>query len=99
MSHMAAKNAGTISKQKPETTTRTSRSGIKTRGIGVVRYCVHGTSKAGSADRFSTPKLLKALEAGLPVQELVDLQASLAVPMEKLVPMLRMSKATLHRRK
>jgi putative toxin-antitoxin system antitoxin component (TIGR02293 family) len=39
------------------------------------------------------------LRVGLPVQELEDLQASLDVPMEKLFPMLGISKATLHRRK
>jgi putative toxin-antitoxin system antitoxin component (TIGR02293 family) len=39
------------------------------------------------------------LRVGLPVKELNDLQATLDVPMEKLVPMLGISKATLHRRK
>jgi putative toxin-antitoxin system antitoxin component (TIGR02293 family) len=39
------------------------------------------------------------LRIGLPVKELNELQATLAVPMEKLVPMLGISKATLHRRK
>jgi len=36
---------------------------------------------------------------GLPVGELDELQTALALPMEKLVPMLGISKATLHRRK
>jgi len=68
-------------------------------GDGVVRFCVHGpTGKIVAAD-FTPSKLIQALQVGLPVQELDDLQASLAVPMEKLVPMLGISKATLHRRK
>src|SRR3954470_3537518 len=78
---------------------RTRRPTAKTPGIGVVRYCIHGPRKSGSVRAYSTPKLLKALQNGLPVQELADLQATLDVPMEKLVPMLRISKATLHRRK
>jgi len=51
-----------------------------------------------SAD-FTTPRLIEVLQVGLPVQELNELQATLEVPMEKLVPMLGISKATLHRRK
>ena len=43
--------------------------------------------------------MIELLHAGLPVRELDDLQASLAVPMEKLIPMLGISKATFHRRK
>ncbi|OYW21766.1 MAG: hypothetical protein B7Z52_00435 [Burkholderiales bacterium 12-64-5] len=35
---------------------------------------------------------------GLPVRELNDLRASLDLPLERLVPMLGISKATLHRR-
>lgn len=39
------------------------------------------------------------LQAGLPVQELDDLQTRLALPAEKLAPLLGISKATFHRRK
>lgn len=39
------------------------------------------------------------LQAGLPFGELEDLQTSLAIPSERLAPMLGISKATLHRRK
>lgn len=35
---------------------------------------------------------------GLPVKELGDLQVSLAMPMDRLVPLLGISKATFHRR-
>lgn len=63
---------------------------------GIVRYCIYGP--AGKTT-FPPAKLVEALRIGLPVKELSDLQATLAVPMEKLVPMLGISKATFHRRK
>jgi putative toxin-antitoxin system antitoxin component (TIGR02293 family) len=63
---------------------------------GVVSYCVHGP--AGKVT-FPSSKLVEVLRVGLPVRELKELQATLDVPMEKLVPMLGISKATLHRRK
>lgn len=47
----------------------------------------------------TTAKLIASLKAGLPFRELEALQASLALPMERLLPMLGISKATLHRRK
>jgi putative toxin-antitoxin system antitoxin component (TIGR02293 family) len=66
------------------------------RAKGVVSYCVYGpTGKTA----FPPARLVEILRIGLPVRELDDLQATLAVPMEKLVPMLGISKATLHRRK
>ena len=68
-------------------------------GRGVVGYCVHGSSGKMVAAGFTTLKLIQALQAGLPVQELNDLQTTLNVPMDKLVPMLGISRATLHRRK
>jgi putative toxin-antitoxin system antitoxin component (TIGR02293 family) len=68
-------------------------------GSGVVNYCVHGPSGKRTAAGCSTPQLIKLLQIGLPVQELNELQATLEVPMERLVPMLGISKATLHRRK
>ena len=66
---------------------------------GVVSFCVHGPSGKIVASDFAPSKLIEVLRVGLPVQELEVLQASLAVPMEKLVPMLGISKATFHRRK
>ena len=65
-------------------------------GGGVVGYCIHGPT---GKETFPPSRLVEVLRAGLPVSELNDLQATLAVPMEKLVPMLGISKATLHRRK
>ena len=73
--------------------------GGKKAGGGFVSYCVHGPAGKITASAFTPSKLIAALRVGLPVQELMDLQASLKVPMEKLVPRLGISKATLHRRK
>ena len=75
------------------------QGGVKKAGGGVVSYCVHGATGKITASDFTPSKLIEVLRIGLPVQELHDLQASLAVPMEKLFPMLGISKATLHRRK
>ena len=66
---------------------------------GVVRHCVQASHGKSAAAGLNTPQLIKVLQAGLPVKELDDLQATLNVPMAKLVPMLGISKATLHRRK
>jgi len=68
-------------------------------GAGVVTYCVRAAHGERGAASFNTPQLIKVLQVGLPVQELDDLQATLNVPMAKLVPMLGISKATFHRRK
>jgi putative toxin-antitoxin system antitoxin component (TIGR02293 family) len=71
----------------------------KRSGGGVVRYYVDPLSAKTAAARFDPAKVVEALRAGLPVRELEDLQASLNLPMEKLVPKLGMSRATFHRRK
>lgn len=90
---------------KPRSRKAASREALPTKnpsgsdplsGTGVVRFCVHGPSGSTS---FPPARLIQALRNGLPVGELDELQASLALPMEKLVPMLGISKATLHRRK
>lgn len=99
--------AGLLSSPKTEDFT------VKITGGGVVKvkmkteagtfvgkvHCVRGlTGNIKHADLTPT-NLIRAVQAGLPVQELKDLQASLAVPMERLGPMLGISKATLHRRR
>lgn len=53
---------------------------------------------AGSSN-ITPARLIQLVQAGLPIYELDDLLAKLAVPMEKLGPMLGISKATLHRRR
>jgi len=68
-------------------------------GGGVVKFCVRWPAGKFAAPALSPSKLIGVIQIGLPVWELGDLQASLAVPMERLVPMLGISKATLHRRK
>ncbi len=76
---------------------------MKQAANGVVGYCVHGKSGAvlskGVHQMFAPSNLVQVVQAGLPMKELEDLQASLDVPMEKLASSLGISKATLHRRK
>jgi putative toxin-antitoxin system antitoxin component (TIGR02293 family) len=57
-----------------------------------------GFRAGGATGGIAASKLIKMIQAGLPARELKDLQTNLDVPMEKLVPMLGISKATLHRR-
>jgi putative toxin-antitoxin system antitoxin component (TIGR02293 family) len=71
----------------------------KLQGSGVVKFCVQGPLPASKGALFTTAKLVEVLQAGLPFQELEDLQARLAVPADKLAPLLGLSRATLHRRK
>jgi putative toxin-antitoxin system antitoxin component (TIGR02293 family) len=78
---------------------RKSGPSVTKTGSGVVNYCIHGPSGKMADAGCSTPQLIKLLQVGLPVRELNELQATLKVPMEKLAPMLGISKATLHRRK
>lgn len=66
---------------------------------GVVRFCVGGADGANGAKNLTPSRLVEMLQAGLPFGELQDLQASLAIPTERLAPMLGISKATFHRRK
>jgi putative toxin-antitoxin system antitoxin component (TIGR02293 family) len=70
---------------------------VENRNPGIVRSCVHGAPGSGKSQ--AVPKLIQSLKAGLPVRELDDLRSSLDLPMDRLVPMLGISKATLHRRK
>ena len=72
---------------------------VKKAGGGSIGYWVRVSTGKIVATGFTTTSLIQAIQVGLPFQELDALQASLNVPMEKLVPMLGISKATLHRRK
>jgi putative toxin-antitoxin system antitoxin component (TIGR02293 family) len=91
-------------KSKPATTPprarhqRRKNANRQTR-VEVVQYWVHGTSTPGTGKKITTSKLIGILRAGLPVQEIEDLRSHLGLPMEKLAPMLGISKATFHRRK
>jgi putative toxin-antitoxin system antitoxin component (TIGR02293 family) len=68
-------------------------------GEGVVRFCVQGYAPTTKSGRFTPANLVEALQVGLPFRELLELQTRLAVPADKLAPMLGISKATFHRRK
>lgn len=68
-------------------------SGAKVLG-GVVTWYTHGAGKSTSA-----ASLIQKIQAGLPYRELDNLRAELDLPMEKLGPILGISRATLHRRK
>ena len=76
-----------------------NRAEAGTNGEGVVRFCVLGSAPATKSGRFTPAKLVEALQVGLPFRELLELQTRLAVPADKLAPMLGISKATFHRRK
>src|SRR5437588_1824659 len=68
-------------------------------GKGIVHYYVQGESLKSVHSDLNSANVIKVLEHGLPATELTDLQASLAVPVERLAPMLGISKATFHRSK
>lgn len=66
--------------------------------LGIVGYHVRGRdAKRGKG--LAAAKLIRRIEAGLPIEELEALRASLDVPLDRLAPRLGISKATLHRRK
>jgi putative toxin-antitoxin system antitoxin component (TIGR02293 family) len=65
----------------------------------VVQSCIHGPSGKTSVSPPTALMLIESLKAGLPLAELTSLRASLDLPMDRLAPMLGISKATLHRRK
>ena len=66
---------------------------------GVVLAQIHGLEAKTPSAGIAPCQLIDVIRQGLPVQELAALLASLDVPMEKLAPLLGISKATLHRRK
>jgi uncharacterized protein (DUF2384 family) len=70
----------------------------KLSGAGVVKFCVQGSAASSSVINFTPSKLVAVLQVGLPFRELQALQPRLAMPSEKLAPMLGISKATFHRR-
>ncbi len=78
---------------------RTQTVSDKNAGRGIVAFWVHGQSGKVAAKKFAPSEIIERLKAGLPVQELDELRSDLDLPMDKLVPMLGISKATLHRRK
>lgn len=65
----------------------------------IVKSIVHDASDHPPNEAFSPTQLIAALKQGLPFHELEDLRQALDLTMEKLVPLLGISPATLHRRK
>jgi len=89
-------------KKSPPSTSARRKGGpphVKFTGEGVVRFYLRQPAGASAAPDFTPANLIEMIHLGLPVQELMDLQVRLAVPMDQLVPLLGLSKATLHRRK
>jgi putative toxin-antitoxin system antitoxin component (TIGR02293 family) len=67
--------------------------------VGVVQYCVQGRRSGPPVERFTPSRMVRELKQGISFDELEQLRRSLDLPLERLVPMLGISKATLHRRK
>jgi len=76
-----------------------SKSAVKKKPArsGLVRYYIHASSDKLAEAAFAPSDALLAMGSGLPVAELSDLQENLDVPVERLAPMLGISKATYHR--
>ena len=74
-------------------------AGARKSGVGTVSYFAEARADGGFSGGLTTTRMVGLLHEGLPVCELDDLQKGLGVPMEKLFPMLGISKATFHRRK
>jgi putative toxin-antitoxin system antitoxin component (TIGR02293 family) len=66
---------------------------------GVVNGQILSLESKATAVELSPGELIEIIRFGLPVRELEVLRTRLDVPMDRLAPMLGMSKATLHRRK
>lgn len=83
---------------KPKTPEDSGQKSPK--GVGkVVKACIFGPSGMRSASPPTASMLIESLKKGLLLAELELLRASLGLPMDRLAPLLGISKATLHRRK
>lgn len=72
---------------------------VAVRGRGMPGVEARALGRAEVSQATSVPELIQLIKEGLPVKELDALRNDLDLPMEKLAPMLGISKATLHRRK
>ena len=95
----AKKSSGTVGVHR-----KSGQVATKKIPAGIVEFYLHpnpgGKSVAAKiSEKLAPAHLVQVIQAGLPVKELEDLQASLGVPMETLFPLLGISKATHHRRK
>ena len=76
------------------------RSGAAVQGVGsLVDAFIQAPPSPAAAGRLAPGPLIERLKEGLPIQELEHLGTHLDMSMEKLAPLLGISKATLHRRK
>lgn len=71
--------------------------GLSKRRSGIVASYLSQSSP--SLAGRPTAALIREIKDGIPIEELDALQAGLDVPMDRLFPMLGISKATLHRRR
>jgi putative toxin-antitoxin system antitoxin component (TIGR02293 family) len=85
--------------RKDSGTKKVGRKLVRHSGSGVVWHWIRTDSSQAGSKALAPSKFIKVIEAGLPVGELDELRCHLDIPMEKLAPMLSISKATLHRRK
>jgi len=65
----------------------------------IVSHYVLRMAEEAPSPYFTTGEVIKNLQFGLAIRELDDLRNFLGLSMEKIIPMLGISKATLHRRK
>ena len=65
----------------------------------IVSYHVQPQAAYVLRETYTAPRMIQAIQAGLPFSELNALQTLLGIPLEKLAPKLGISRATLHRRK
>jgi putative toxin-antitoxin system antitoxin component (TIGR02293 family) len=71
---------------------------------GVVDFYIHHDKRGAIvgeivSGKYAPFQVVQFIQDGLAVKELEDLQTSIGLPMEKLFPLLGISKATHHRRK
>ncbi|MDB6070999.1 MAG: hypothetical protein JWL81_2170 [Verrucomicrobiales bacterium] len=76
--------------------TASAQSGSRNRSL--VHYWIFGLEGRKDSALFTPAALLKKIKAGLPVQEVEELRENLDLPMDRLSPLLGISKATWHRR-
>ncbi|MEO5917482.1 MAG: antitoxin Xre/MbcA/ParS toxin-binding domain-containing protein [Luteolibacter sp.] len=65
----------------------------------LVQSCIYASSGQAAVSAPPPSLLIASLKTGLKMEELEVLRSSLDLPMDRLAPMLGISKATLHRRK
>jgi putative toxin-antitoxin system antitoxin component (TIGR02293 family) len=76
----------------------------KKEAAGLVDFYIHHDQSGAVvgeivSGEFTPFKVVQVIQNGLAMKELEDLQTSIGLPMEKLFPLLGISKATHHRRK